>query len=83
VDGFYGNVEERIAGNSLPSRGKGIILRLLVDSDHAGDQVTRRSRTGYLIYLNMAPIQWFSNKKQVSAETSVFGAVFVASRGIQ
>jgi len=39
----------------------------------------RRSRTGFLIYLNMAPIVWHS-KKQATIETSVFGAEFVAMK---
>jgi hypothetical protein len=77
---FYGNVEEPIPGNAPPPRGKDVILlRLFVDSDHAGEQMTRRSRTGYLIFLNLAPIQWFS-KRQGTVETSVFGAEFVAMR---
>jgi hypothetical protein len=52
---------------------------MFVDSDHAGDKRARRSRTGYLIYLNMAPIIWYS-KKQSTIETSVFGAEFVAMK---
>jgi hypothetical protein len=48
-----------------------------VDSDHAGDKRTRWSRWGFLIYLNMLPITWFS-KKQATIETSMFGAEFVA-----
>jgi hypothetical protein len=69
-----------IPGNAPPPLlGKDVILRLFVDSDHAGEQMTRRSRTGYLIFLNMAPIQWFS-KRQGTVETSVFGAEFVAMR---
>jgi hypothetical protein len=47
-------------------------LRLFVDSDHAGEQFARRSRTGYVIYLNMAPIVWFS-KRQPTVESSVLG----------
>jgi hypothetical protein len=47
-----------------------------VDSDHAGDLITRRSRTGVLIYLNRAPIYWYS-KKQTAVETSTFGSEFV------
>ena len=50
---------------------------LYVDSDHAGDKATRRSRTGYFIFLNSAPIIWFS-KRQTTVETSVFGAKLVA-----
>lgn len=34
----------------------GLGLRVFVDSDHAGKHATRRSCTGYLIYLNMSPM---------------------------
>ena len=36
----------------------------------------RRSCTGYFIFLNIAPIVWFS-KRQPKVETSVFSAEFV------
>ena len=52
---------------------------MFVDSDHAGDKLMRRSHTGFVIYLNMAPIVWFS-KKQATIETSVFSAEFVATK---
>mmetsp|Transcript_30594 Transcript_30594/g.40655 ORF Transcript_30594/g.40655 Transcript_30594/m.40655 type:complete len:148 (-) Transcript_30594:278-721(-) len=48
-----------------------------VDSNHAGDCVTRRSRPGYIVYLNNAPIYWYS-KKQGGIETSSFDAEFIA-----
>jgi hypothetical protein len=62
-----------------PPLGKDINLRMMVDSDHAGDKSTRRSRTGFLIFCNLAPIIWIS-KKQSTIETSVFGAEFVAMK---
>ncbi len=58
--------------------GKDVDQRLFVDSDHAGDQNTQRSRTGFLS-LNSAPITWFS-KRQSTIKTSVFGSEFVAMR---
>lgn len=76
---FYGSIKEAIPPNMPTPRGKEVDLRLFVDSDHAGDQIARRSRTGYFIYLNMAPVAWFS-KKQGTIETSVFGAEFVAMK---
>jgi hypothetical protein len=54
-------------------------LRMYVDSDHAVEQFTRRSRTGFVVYLNMAPIVWFS-KRQPTVESRVFGAEFVAMK---
>lgn len=58
-------------------RGFGFKIRAYVDSDHAADNITRRSRTGFLIYLNSAPVYWTS-KKQGSIETSSFGSEFIA-----
>ena len=50
-----------------------------VDADFAGDRVTRRSRTGFLTYVNNALIMW-SSKKQGTVEGAVFGAEFVAMK---
>ena len=41
--------------------------------------MTRRSHTGILIYLNNAPIDWYS-KKQNTVESSTFGSEFIAMR---
>ena len=54
-------------------------MTTFVDSDHAGNLATRRSQTGILIFLNKAPIVWFS-KRQNTVETSTFGSEFVAMR---
>jgi hypothetical protein len=67
---FDGNVEEAIPLDAPESRGKEVDLRLYVDSDHAKEKQTRRSRTGYFILLNPAPATWFS-KRQSTIETSV------------
>jgi hypothetical protein len=52
---------------------------MYVDSDHAGEKKTRRSRTGFFVFINGALIQWLS-EKQATIETSVFGAEFVAMK---
>ena len=54
-------------------------MRVYVDADHAGDELTRRSRTGFIVFLNNAPIYWMS-KKQASCETSTFGSEFCAMK---
>eukprot|EP00804_Cyclotella_cryptica_P015125 CCRYP_000688-RA/>CCRYP_000688-RA protein AED:0.22 eAED:0.24 QI:0/0/0/0.8/1/1/5/0/1053 len=74
---FYGDVKEAIPPNAPEPRGKDVDLRMFVDSDHAGDKLTRRSRTGFMIFMNTALIDALS-KKQATIETSVFGAEFVA-----
>ena len=77
--GFYGEVKEPLPPNMPEPRGKELVVRLFVDSDHAGDRMNRRSRTGFIIYLNMAPIIWYS-KRQGTVESAVFGAEFVAMK---
>ena len=57
-------------------RGKAIDLHMWVNSDHAGEKMTRRLRTGCFIFLNTALIDWLS-KKQATIEGSVFGSEFV------
>jgi len=76
---FYGDVSEAIPPNAPVPRGKEVEIRMFVDSDHAGDKLIRRSRSGYFVYLNSALIAWLS-KKQATIETSVFGAEFVAMK---
>ena len=46
---FYGDVIKAIPPNAPDPRGKAVYLHMWVDSDHAGDKMTRRSRTGYFI----------------------------------
>jgi len=74
---YYHDAHELIPHNAPSPRGESVDLRLYVDSDHAGEKRTRRSRTGFLIYLNSTLIQWLS-KRQSTIESSVFGAEFVA-----
>jgi hypothetical protein len=76
---FYGDVREAIPVDMPEPRGKDVDLHLYVDPDHAGDQHTCQSRTGYFIFLNSALVNWLS-KKQATIETSVFGAEFVAMK---
>ena len=71
--------KEVLPPNMPQPRGLGFAMRAKVDADHAGDTVTRRSRTGFLVYLNSALIFWFS-KKQTSCESSTFGSEFTAMK---
>ena len=78
---IYGDedMKEELPPNMPKPIGKGFTMRVFVDSDHAGDQVTRRSRTGFIVYLNSAPIYW-SSKKQGSCETSTYGSEMLAMK---
>ena len=76
---FYGDIKELVPPDAPVPRGKQVQMTTFVDSDHAGDQLTRRSRTGVLIFLGMAPIAWHS-KKQTSIESSSFGSELSAMK---
>ena len=76
---FYPGAAEVIPPNVPEVRGKAVSMTCYVDADHAGCRVTRRSHTGILIYINRAPILWYS-KRQNTVETSTFGSEFVAAR---
>jgi hypothetical protein len=76
---FYPKAKEVLPDNMPPPRGKPMQMVVFADADHAGDLLTRRSRTGILLYLNRAPIIWYT-KKQNSVETSTFGSEFMAEK---
>jgi hypothetical protein len=76
---FYGDVEEAIPPDMPPPLGKDVDLRMMVDSNHAGEKRTRHSCTGFIIFCNLAPIVWLS-KQQPTIESSVFGAEFIAMK---
>ena len=79
-DSVYGECVEALPKNTPEARGNGFKIKAYVDSDHAGDTVTRRSRTGFIVYLNRsAPIFWTS-KKQGSINMSTFSSEYCAMK---
>jgi hypothetical protein len=76
---FYRDAEEAIPGNMPAPRGKPVTTHCFVDANHAGDKETRRSQTGILLFVNRAPIIWYS-KRQNSVEASTFGSEFTAMK---
>jgi len=76
---FHKDVKEQIPADAPEPLGKPVEMTSHIDSDHAGDKVTRRLRTGVFIFLNRALIVWCS-KKQSSIETSSFGSEFSAMK---
>ena len=58
---------------------KEVDICMFVNSDHEGDRVSCRSRSGFLIYMSTSLVQWFS-KKQSTVETSLFCTEFVTMK---
>jgi hypothetical protein len=76
---YYPGAAEAIPDNMPEPRGRSVTSTCFVDADHAGCRLTRRSHSGVLIFVNRAPIIWFS-KRQATVESSTFGSESVAMR---
>ena len=76
---FYPDAKEAIPTNMPEPRGRPVTTTCFVDADHAGCRLTRRSHSGILIFVNRAPILWYS-KRQATVESSTFGSEIVAMR---
>ena len=74
---MYRDAREGMPHKMPKPRGYGMTMTAYVDASHAANKVTRRSHTGYVIFLNRAPILWYS-KSQKTVETSTFSAEFIA-----
>ncbi len=74
---YYPEAAEQIPNNMPKALGNSVTTTCSVDADHAGCKATWRSHTGILIYVNRAPIVWFS-KWENTVESSTFGSEFIA-----
>jgi hypothetical protein len=70
---FYSNVIKEDPPNMPVALGNPIQMSCFVDTDHAGNKVTRRSHTGVYILLNNTPVIAFS-KQQNTCESSTYGS---------
>ena len=77
---IYQDAEEPMPHRMPQSRGRSVTTTAYVDASHAANKVTRRSHTaGFVIFMNRAPIVWYS-KRQQTVETSTFSAEFIAMK---
>ena len=76
---FYGDMKEEMPADMPPPLGNSMKMTCFVDSNHAGNVITRRSHTGIIIFLNNTPITVYS-KRQNTVESATFGSELVAMR---
>ena len=57
---FYGEAEEELPPKIPDPLGHAVSIHAFVDANHAGNVVTRRSHSGIIIFVNNAPILWFT-----------------------
>ena len=74
---YYRDADEELPYRMPKPRGKPVVTTGFVDASHAANKKNRRSHTGYLLFVNRAPIKWYS-KRQQTVETSAFSAEFLA-----
>ena len=75
----YPNASEEIDEVLPEPRGNPIHSTVYFDSDHAHDQMTRRSVSGVIAFVGSTPISWTS-KRQGTIESSSYSAEFCAGR---
>jgi hypothetical protein len=77
---IYGNdLDEELPPNMPIPKGRLVGTHCFVDTDLAGNKVTRQSHSGILIFVQNSPIHWYS-KCQNTVEASTYGSKFVALR---
>ena len=75
----YPDAKEELDPSFPKSFGPVMETTIMVDSDHAHDQKTRRSLTGLLAFVGSTPVVWMS-KRQGSIASSTYAAEFSALR---
>ena len=58
---------------------KEVVMCCFVGVDCSGKKLTRRSRSGFIIFLQMAPI-YYCSKRHNTIKTSNFGSDFMAMK---
>ena len=76
---IYRDADEEIPANMPKPRGKRVCTTAFVDASHASCKRTRRSQTGFILFVMRAPIIWFS-KRQNTVESSTFSSEFMAMK---
>ena len=72
----YQDAEEELSTRMPKPRGKSVMITAFFDASHAENTVTRRSHTGFVIFVNRAPIIWYS-KRQNTVKASTFLSDFL------
>ena len=74
---IYGDIKEELPPDMQEPLGNVVTTYCFIDANHAGNLVMRQLHTGVLLFVQNAPIIWYS-KGQNTVETSLFGSEFVA-----
>ena len=76
---YYREAHEQLPHDIHIPSGSGVSITAFVDASFAQNKKTRKSHSGFIIFVNRAPISWFS-KRQATVETSTFSSQFMAMK---
>lgn len=76
---YYRGAQEQMPNDMPRARGHFVTMTAFVDASFAQNKKTRKSHTGFIIFVNRAPVMWFS-KRQATVETSTFSAEYMAMK---
>ena len=71
------NARELILDGAPKARGRFVKTIAFVDASQAPDKKTRRSHTGFTIFINRAPVVFYS-KRQATVKLNIFSSEFIA-----
>ena len=75
----YRDIVEELRDRRPRPRGRMAKIVAIVDSSHDANRANRKTHTSYIIFLNRAPIIWYS-KRQNTVESSTFTSEFIAMK---
>eukprot|EP00978_Attheya_sp_CCMP212_P034977 scaffold149828_cov60-Attheya_sp.AAC.2 len=76
----YRDAEEELLHRMPKARGRSVTTTSFVDASHTANRKTRKSHTRYLIFLNQAPVLFYSSKRQQTVEASTVSSEFIAMK---
>ena len=76
---LYRDAEEQMPDRMPTPLGPPVNITAFVDASHASNKVTRRSHTGFVLFVQRAPVIWYS-KRQSTVESSTFSSEFIAMK---
>jgi hypothetical protein len=76
---LYRDAKEDLPHDLPKPRGVPVVTTAFVDASHAANKKTRKSHTGFLIFVNRAPIVWYS-KRQQTVESSTYASEYIAMK---
>ena len=76
---YYRDAVEEMPPRVPKPRGRYVLTTAFVDASLMANRVTKKSQTGFIIFVNRAPIIFYS-KRQSTVESSAFSSEFLALR---